>query len=197
MKVGIATMILDIPRPGGGQLLLRTKWLPVMLSNPTMFQAGLALGSALLNLKQHHKDPTTEIVMRQRAITAINNGLANEAACPSDELMSAVYNMAFMESFCKSPAFAIHMSGLKRMVEVRGGLDKLGLDGIYASAIRWLDFNHAKSNGTPLFFSQSIEVGTRSSPVIYKTPHPTLIVKRELIVASEDEDDWGVTELSG
>lgn len=171
-------MIIDIPVPGGGAFLVRTKWFPVMLSNSTLFKAGLAVGSALLNLKLFQKDPATELFMRQRAIIAINKDLENEAIYPSDELMSAVHNMAFMESICKSPSFSIHMSGLKRMVEVRGGLEKLGMDGLYATMIRWLDFNHAKTHGTQLFFDQSIEVGMRQSPVIYKQPHPTIIKVR-------------------
>ncbi len=67
-----------------------------------------------------------------------------------------------------SSAYQIHMSGLKQMVRLRGGLQSLGLDGLIARMILWLDYNHAKVHGSTLYFGQSAEVERRPSPFRYK-----------------------------
>lgn len=61
-------------------------------------------------------------------------------------------------------AYEIHMAGLEKMVRLRGGLYRLGLDGLLADMITWLGFNHATLHQTPMRFKKSIERSSKPSP---------------------------------
>jgi hypothetical protein len=50
------------------------------------------------------------------------------------------------------------------MICLRGGLDRLGLDGLLAKMITWVDFNHAKLHGTTMRFKKSIARCSKPSP---------------------------------
>lgn len=53
------------------------------------------------------------------------------------------------------------------MVEMRGGLKFLGLEGLLERMIIWLDFNHAKVHKSALFFGESVDVSKRPSPFLH------------------------------
>jgi hypothetical protein len=76
----------------------------------------------------------------------------------SDPAASAVLSMTVVESFYGDPAsYDIHMTGLAKMIGLRGGLGALGLDGMLADITTWLDFNYVKclasSNSTRVWQS--------------------------------------------
>lgn len=110
------------------------------------------------------KEPPTPstLLLRQKAISLINEAISDGEKCSGDPAVSGVMAMAMAESFYGDAAmYDVHMRGLAKMVGLRGGLESLGLDGMLADMASWLDFNHAKLHGTSLYFDQSSALGAR------------------------------------
>lgn len=60
----------------------------------------------------------------------------------SDGLIGAVAKMVSFEAMHGDlAAFEVHMLGLRRMVEMRGGLGALGLNGLLRRMVIWIDLN--------------------------------------------------------
>lgn len=59
------------------------------------------------------------------------------------------------------------MSGLVQMVSLRDGLDRLGLHGLLARMIVWLDINHTMVHSGNFQFEQSLQMSTQPSPFRY------------------------------
>jgi hypothetical protein len=107
--------------------------------------------------------------LRQNAISSINLSLSDPKQRCDDHTIAAVFCMCTLESlYGDAQTYQIHMSGLARMVGLRGGLDNLALDGLMKRMIVWLDYNHAKRHGSQLHFGQSMEVSMRPSPFKYE-----------------------------
>lgn len=76
------------------------------------------------------------------AIRAINEALEDPVRATSDQLIAAVAKMAQYEAlFGDKAIFNTHMTGLLRMVSLRGGLPALGLDGLLERMLLWIDVN--------------------------------------------------------
>ena len=92
--------------------------------------------------------------MKQHAITAINRGLQDPTLATSDQLIGAVAKMAAYEAgFAGDEGqYHMHMKGLVKMVELRGGLGSLGLHGLLARMLLWIDLNAAFLLETHLYF---------------------------------------------
>ncbi|KAL8647891.1 MAG: hypothetical protein Q9226_006242 [Calogaya cf. arnoldii] len=126
---------LDDARAEGS---LRSLWFPMAASE-----------QAKLNCK-----PEVLEKMKQQAITAINRGLQDPTLATSDQLIGAVAKMAAYEAgFAGDEGqYHMHMKGLVKMVELRGGLGSLGLNGLLARMLFWIDRNAAFLLQTHLYF---------------------------------------------
>lgn len=79
---------------------------------------------------------------KARALTEINAGIADPNRSTSDAMIGAVVKMAAYEAiFGESLVFAAHMKGLQLMLRIRGGLSKLGLNGLLERMLVWVDLN--------------------------------------------------------
>lgn len=136
------------------------------MTSDTTFYAAMSFSGAVFHSRR--KLPTnapTLLELRQRAISSINGTLSDAEACKTDQTIGAVFCMSLLESMYGDPgSYQVHMAGLAKMVRLRGGLGALGLDGLMARMIVWLDFNHAKVHGTQLVFDESWDVEKRPSP---------------------------------
>lgn len=148
------------------------------MRNATTFYAAMAFAGTIYfyRKKKPLEDPTL-LDLRQRAILGINDLLSESHHGPNDATIGAVFCMSLLESmYGDAQSYSVHMKGLQRMIQMRGGLTRLGVDGLLERMIVWLDFNHAKVHKTTLFFGESMDVSTRTSP--FKHPKDLTIVDR-------------------
>lgn len=84
----------------------------------------------------------------------------------SDQLIGAVAKMASYEAmFGTQETYEIHMAGVKRMVNLRGGVRSLGLGGLLGRMVLWIDRNASFLHGCPLYFPEDFGPGlTITSP---------------------------------
>lgn len=62
-------------------------------------------------------------------------------------------------------AYHVHMMGLQHMVKLRGGLDSLGLDGLLARMLLWIDNNASFLIDSHLYFASfTTTLGTTLAP---------------------------------
>jgi hypothetical protein len=90
------------------------------------------------------------------AITEISSALADDTHGITDQLIAAVVQMAAYEAlFGDSVICHTHMRGLSRMVNMRGGLSTLGLDGLLEHLVLWVDANISHLIGSRLYLDKS------------------------------------------
>ena len=129
-------------------------------------------GATYYSIKNLPQNTANLLSLRHKAITSINDRLSEPNISTDDQTIAAVFCMSILESvYGDTSSYNIHMSGLEKMVRMRGGVESLGLGGLLARMVVWLDFNHSKLHGTPLHFGKSAEVGSRPSP--FKHPRRT------------------------
>jgi len=94
--------------------------------------------------------------LRGMAMRGINENILDPAASLSDELIGSVLNVAAYEAlFGDRDAYATHMSGLQKIVQIRGGLGTLGLNGLLQRMILWIDSNASYVTGFNVFFDKT------------------------------------------
>ncbi|KAL8694138.1 MAG: hypothetical protein Q9224_003625, partial [Gallowayella concinna] len=139
----LSEMAVDIPELDhpGAKGALRSIWFPAVIAN-----------QATLNCT-----PEVLYKLKQDAITTINRGLQDPQLATSDQLIGAVAKMAAYEAgFAGDEVqYHMHMKGLVKMVELRGGLQSLGLNGLLARMLLWIDLNAAFILQTHLYFSHT------------------------------------------
>jgi hypothetical protein len=149
---------------------LRTLWFPLALHDPAAFQVILLFSAChLTDLSPQTTPPNlpNRLILKQKAIAAINDGIRDSSRSSSDALIGAVAKMAFFESvFGDLDAYTVHMQGLKKMVEMRGGLEALRNNVFLASMCVWIDIRSALENGTPRHFVE--ELGEREFEIEMK-----------------------------
>ncbi|KAL8999866.1 MAG: hypothetical protein Q9169_001407 [Polycauliona sp. 2 TL-2023] len=141
MEVDVA----DLDRPGA-KSSLRSLWYPMGTSGQATVNVGILTAAfQYISINSFQCKPEVLYEMKQQAITSINRGLQDPAVATSDQLIGAVAKMAAYEAgFADDHVqFHIHMKGLVKMVELRGGLRSLGLNGLLARMLLWIDLNAA------------------------------------------------------
>ncbi|TGJ83672.1 hypothetical protein E0Z10_g5107 [Xylaria hypoxylon] len=120
--------------------------------------AFMALVASMHNSLAQWNDTSTFDFHRLQAIKAINERLNIEGKSPnvpiSDGITMAVALLVNNETFTGSiQAAAAHMSGLKRIVDLRGGiLEGFKYISVIQRALVWADFSYAYAAGRPLMF---------------------------------------------
>lgn len=94
--------------------------------------------------------------LRGMAIQEVNRAMMDHGPrgrATSDRMIAAVAKMATFELlFGQREIFHTHMTGLQRMVSLRGGLQALGLNGMLERMLLWIDTNAAEITGSGLYF---------------------------------------------
>ncbi|KAL4816853.1 hypothetical protein BDW67DRAFT_39015 [Aspergillus spinulosporus] len=153
----LMSMAVDIPEldQPGHRGLLRTDWFPLVMTEPSLFLVIVLLAAS--NYASVQTEPTDMklhlLGLRCEAVQAVNKSLELQPSFVSDALIGAIAKMASYEAMYGSPEnYAVHMQGLQRAVELRGGLDALGLGGLLRRIVIWIDRNGAFLIGSNLYF---------------------------------------------
>ncbi|PMD40868.1 hypothetical protein L207DRAFT_633817 [Hyaloscypha variabilis F] len=88
-----------------------------------------------------------------RSISAVKEDLEDSSKQGSDSMIATVASLANLENLNgRSDSAEVHMKGLQRMVQLRGGLQALGMQGILMRMVLWSDLcNASRSQSTPRF----------------------------------------------
>ena len=94
--------------------------------------------------------------LRGMAIREINSALEDPRRATSDQLIAAVANMASYEAlFGDREIFNTHMTGLMRLVTLRGGLPQLGLNRLLEHVLLWIDSNASYYVNKHVYFDKA------------------------------------------
>ncbi|KAL2830109.1 hypothetical protein BJY01DRAFT_240501 [Aspergillus pseudoustus] len=154
----LMSMAVDIPEldQPGNRGLLRTDWFPLVMSERALFLVIMLLAAS--NYASVQSQPTEMKVdllsLRCEAVQAVNEALElQHPSSLSDALVGAIAKMASYEAmYGDVDNYTVHMRGLERAVELRGGLLSLGLSGLLRRIVIWIDRNGAFLNGSALYF---------------------------------------------
>lgn len=141
----MAVEIPELDQPGA-RGLLRSSWFPLVLSEPACFEVIVLLSASNFVTLNNLSGLADQLLqLKANAINFINGALAGEKYAPSqisDGIIGAVAKMASFEAMHGDmKSFQVHIEGLRRMVEMRGGLLNLGLNGLLRRIVIWIDLN--------------------------------------------------------
>lgn len=95
--------------------------------------------------------------VREMAMAEVNSALRDPVRSTSDQIIAAVAQLASYEAlFGDRNIFNMHMSGVTRMVSLRGGLSALGVDGLLERILLWVDSNTAHITGSGVYFDKAM-----------------------------------------
>ncbi|KUJ17475.1 uncharacterized protein LY89DRAFT_54360 [Mollisia scopiformis] len=90
--------------------------------------------------QQRGKNATESVYYLMKSISAVKEDLASSSKQVSDSTIATVASLANIENLDGNPQSAIlHLNGMKQMVDMRGGLDSLGMRGILKRVVLWAD----------------------------------------------------------
>ncbi|KAL8690970.1 MAG: hypothetical protein Q9218_003708 [Villophora microphyllina] len=145
----LSAMAVDIPGS------LRSIWFPMVIAGrATLDVVVLTAAAHYVMVGRTVCEPEFFYKLKEDAITSINRALQSPKVDISDQLIGAVAKMAAFEAgFAGDEAqYHIHMRGLLKMVELRGGLESLGLNGLLGRMLLWIDLNASVILKTKLYF---------------------------------------------
>lgn len=136
--------------------ILRRRLFPLIMTDAATLHAVLLLAASRYGRRHGPRSHAIDILqLRGMAIREINQALTVPARGTSDQIIMAVAEMATYEAlFGSHEIFNTHMTGLTRMVTLRGGLPALGLDGLIERILLWIDVNVAHVNRSRLYFDR-------------------------------------------
>ncbi|KAF9894162.1 hypothetical protein FE257_009135 [Aspergillus nanangensis] len=110
---------------------LQTIWMTSALNDPCLFHAMLFAGSSYLDLLRGARPSPITLLHQSEAIKHINERLSDPVLALDDTTFLAISPLTlFAELNGDRAAADIHTAGLQRLAILRGGLDKLGHEGL-------------------------------------------------------------------
>lgn len=167
-------MAVDLPDYNAVEVreMLRTRFFPFIMTDAAPYHAVMLVATSHYSRSRganaHAIDP---LQLRGMAIREINRALEDPIRATSDHLIAAVAHMACYESLCGNrDVFNTHMTGLLRIVSMRGGLPTLGLYGLLERILLWIDANATHMVGTHLYFDKA----AFPTAAVHPQPNPRL-----------------------
>ncbi|EMC91118.1 hypothetical protein BAUCODRAFT_315415 [Baudoinia panamericana UAMH 10762] len=158
MDYYLSIVSIDIPDLEDSEAagLLRTRFFPFVMTDPAPLHAVMLMAASHYSRICEPRALTIDLLqLRGMAIREINRALEDPLRARSDQLIAAVAKMACYEAlFGDRAIFNTHMTGLLRLVSLRGGLPALGLDGLLERILLWIDANATHIVGTHLYFDK-------------------------------------------
>jgi len=144
-----------------------------VLSSPVLLSAAtLVIISRLRYLQGQTHSTLALLKLRGFVIDGIQTALADPIRSTSDHIIMAVAVMSVYEAlFGHKELHHVHMEGLRRMLELRGGLHWLDLDGLLESLLLWYDAHTANITRSPLALK-----GLRSSAMYRQVDRPLFLL---------------------
>jgi len=121
------------------------KYYPFVVSDPALLSAVTLVIISRLRFLQGQPHATLPLLkLRGFVIDGIQIALADPVRSTSDQIIMAVAIMSVYEAlFGHKDLHRVHMEGLRRMIELRGGLNRLDLDGLLDPLLLWYDAHTA------------------------------------------------------
>ncbi|KAL8870472.1 MAG: hypothetical protein Q9174_003497 [Haloplaca sp. 1 TL-2023] len=154
----LTEMAVDIPELDhpGNKGALRSIWFPMVIADQAVLDVVvLTAATHYVMVNRTTCEPKTLYKLKEDAINSINRNLQKPDLVVTDQLIGAVAKMAAYEAGFAGDElqYHVHMRGLMKMVELRGGLESLGLNGLLGRMLLWIDLNAAFLLKTKLYFS--------------------------------------------
>ncbi|KAL3462006.1 hypothetical protein BJX64DRAFT_149434 [Aspergillus heterothallicus] len=116
---------------------IQTLWIQGAMSDPGLFHATLYAGASHFDLSRGERQSSITLYHQAEAIRLINERLSDPEGAVDDRTLVAVTPLALFADLNGDRAAAdIHRAGLRKLVEMRGGLDRLGFEGLTAALIQ-------------------------------------------------------------
>ncbi|CEJ62237.1 hypothetical protein PMG11_10742 [Penicillium brasilianum] len=132
-NVGVSGIPVD---NASSAYLMQTTWMKGALNDPCLFHATLFAGSSCFDLLRTAKQSPITLFHQNEAIRIINQRLSNPTWALEDSTILAITPLALFSALnADQTAANVHRMGLERLAQLRGGLDKLGLDGLTSTLI--------------------------------------------------------------
>lgn len=115
-------------------------WIPTVLSAPHTFLSTLCCASAHLDAVLERDIESVETsLLRQEVMHLIGRGMTHPGQQANDLNITALIQLIVSEVIGREKiSLDIHEGGLEKMIAVREGLDKLGMNGYLASTCSWV-----------------------------------------------------------
>jgi hypothetical protein len=162
-------MVVDIEgvSQSEAQELLRTRLFPVLLTDTASVHAVLLLATTMYGHTHGAVSHRIDLLqLRGMAIREINRALEDATRATTDQIIAAVGLMACYEVlFGDQDIFNTHMTGLLRLVTLRGGLPRLGLNGLLERVLLYIDANATQLIRQRVYFDPDAFPATARHPV--------------------------------
>jgi hypothetical protein len=160
-------MAVDIPDLDAAMTmgLLRARFFPFIMTDPASLHTTMLMAAMHYSRIRGSRSHAIDLLqLKGMAIREINRGLGDPRRATS------VAQMASFEAlYGGRDIFNTHMTGLLRMVSLRGGLPALGLDGLLQRILLWIDSNATYALGTNVYFDRAAFATT----AVHPRPDPT------------------------
>ncbi|KAL2836650.1 hypothetical protein BJX68DRAFT_34599 [Aspergillus pseudodeflectus] len=155
--------------PGSMAWSLQTVWMQHALGEPCLFHATLFLGSSYSDMLRGERASSSITLFHQsEVLRLVGERLGHPVLGIDDCTIAAITPLASSAGFRGDrDAARIHQAGMRRMVELRGGHDKLGMGGLVAALLRMnslvcrIAFNqvdHPSTGGEPTLPPSALEI---------------------------------------
>lgn len=146
---------LESPESSG---LLRSRFIPFCRTDRAPLHAVVLMAASHYRNAHGAQSHTIDILqVREMAMAEVNNALQDSVRSISDQIIAAVAQLACYEAlFGDRNIFNMHMTGVTRMVSLRGGLSALGVDGLLERILLWVDSNTAHITGSRVYFDRTL-----------------------------------------
>lgn len=135
--------------------LLAKSWFPMVLHSPTAFQVIMLFSAS--HLASHSPtliDPDSLLYLKNCALRSLLQLITSGKI--DDEVIASTAKMASHEAiFGSESEYHIHMDAVRKMLLLRGGIEKLGMAGLLARLLLFIDTNSAYILGTHLHLDES------------------------------------------
>lgn len=156
--------------------LVQHHWFGTAMSNPGFMQSLLC--TIALHMYVMGRGSFSDLVYHKtKAITAVNAALSDREAATSDANIGAVFNLLCVEESLPMAIFQrensdeeqpnqrqIHLNGLRKMVEIRGGLRNMNSNRCLQAFILWHSTAHAIASFQAPYLSTIDYISTASLP---------------------------------
>lgn len=114
------------------QYCTNPNWLSTAIANSALFHVTLYICSVHLDGIRGKRQSAESLFYKTKAIRVLNEILRDPTKATSDETISAVMLLGNVLSIIGEPEeVSAHLNGLQQMVNLRGGIDRLSIDGCF------------------------------------------------------------------
>lgn len=139
----LAVPFPEIDGDRGSEGLLAKSWFPMILHSPAAFEVTMLFSAShLASSLDGELDRSSLLELKHLASNSLCSLVSMGRV--DDETISAAAKMACYEAiFGSAKIYCMHMTAVANMISLRGGIEKLGLAGLLARLILFIDTNSA------------------------------------------------------